>query len=86
MAGIHPTSLSGIERGKVNGFICTYLNLAKALEVSLADLVDTSTDSREEQTWREARTLLEKTKTLDPKRRAVYLDAALKLLERIESI
>ncbi len=41
-ANLHPTSLSGIERGKVNGFIGNYANLAHALKVPLAELVDTS--------------------------------------------
>ena len=85
-AGLHPTSLSDIERGKANGFICNYFNLAEALEVSLADLVDTSADIDDSQSWREVRTLLKKVYSLDEKRRAVYLDAALKLFERVESI
>jgi transcriptional regulator with XRE-family HTH domain len=86
LAGLHPTSLSDIEHGKVNGFICNYSNIALALEVSLADLVDTSSDIGDIESWYEVRTLMGRVKTLDEKKRAVYLDSAIKLLERIESI
>lgn len=86
MAGLHPTSLSDIEHGKVNGFICNYFNLATALGVSLSDLVDTSSDIGQIESWKEVRSLMAKVKTLDEKRQAVYLDAAFKLFERVESI
>lgn len=86
MAGLHPTSLSNVERGKVDSAVSNYINLAHALGVTLAELVDTSTDLGDGESWREARMLMEKVKTLDDKRRAVYLDAAKKLFEKIESI
>jgi transcriptional regulator with XRE-family HTH domain len=86
MAGLHPTSLSDLEHGKVNGFICNYQNLANALGVSLADLVDYQTCVEEQESWREFQTLLAKAKALDEKRRAVFLDAAAKLIEKLESI
>lgn len=86
LAGLHPTSLSNIERGKVNSIISNYANLAIALNVSLADIVDTTTNMGDGESWREARILLEKLKGLDSKKRAVYLDAAGKLFEKIESI
>jgi transcriptional regulator with XRE-family HTH domain len=86
LAGIHPTSLSELERGRVNGFIGNYFSLAKALDVTLADLVDTDADLGDAQSWREVRDLLGMIRSLDEKRRAVYLDAAVKLFERLESI
>ena len=54
--------------------------------MSLADLIDTSTDVGDVQTWREMRDLMNQVKKLDSKRQAVYLDAAKKLFDRIESI
>ena len=86
LTGLHPTSISEIERGKVNGFICNYFNLAAVLNVSLADLVEPSTDLGDGRFWDEIRTLLAMVKTLDEKKRAVYLDSALKLFERVNSI
>jgi XRE family transcriptional regulator, regulator of sulfur utilization len=86
LAGLHPTSLSYIERGKVDSVISNYARLAKALGITLAELVDTATNFEDSESRREARILLERLKGLDKKRRAVYLDAALKLFERIESI
>jgi transcriptional regulator with XRE-family HTH domain len=86
LAGLHPTSLSDIERGKVNGFICNYFNLAVALDVSLADLVDKCTDADNLESMRQTRTLIRQIQTLDPKKRAVYLDAASKLFERIDAL
>lgn len=61
-------------------------SLAQALGVTLAELVDTTTDFGDGESWREARMLMERGKTLDDKRRAVYLDAAAKFFEKIESI
>jgi transcriptional regulator with XRE-family HTH domain len=81
-----PTSLSGIERGKVSSKIGNYASLAQALDISLAELVDATTDFGDSESWRAARMLIEKLKGLDSKKRAVYLDAANKLIERIESI
>ncbi len=86
ISGLHPTSLSNIERGKVDSAVSNYISLAQALGVTLAELVDTSTDLGDGESWREARMLMERVKTLDDKRRAVYLDAAAKLFEKIESI
>ena len=86
LAGLHPVSMSNIECGKVNVVISTYFSLAKALDVELADLLDTATDADNGNSWHEMRTLFEKSKKLDAKKRAVYLDAVLKLFERIESI
>jgi transcriptional regulator with XRE-family HTH domain len=87
LAGLHPTSISDIELGKVNAFVCNYFNLAKALGVSLADLLDASGDIDEVESWRgELATLVDQIKRLDGRKRGVYLDAAVKLFERIESI
>ena len=86
LACMHPTSLSHIERGKVDSVLSNYASLAQALDISLAELVDTATDFGDDESWREARILLERLKGLDKKRRAVYLEAALKLFERVESI
>lgn len=86
LAGLHPTSLSDIERGKVNGALGTFRNLAEAMDVSLAELVDTSTDAMEVEDWREMRTLSLRINKLDSKKRAVFIEAALKLLDKVESI
>jgi transcriptional regulator with XRE-family HTH domain len=87
LAGLHPTSISDIELGKVNAFICNYFNLAKALGVSLADLFDASADFDEvESSWEELAALVDQIRNLDRRKRAVYLDAAGKLFERVDSI
>lgn len=86
MASLHPTSLSDLEHGKVNGFVCNYHNLATALGISLSELVDVSTDLEVGPSLRELQNLLGKVKTLDEKKRAVFLDAAVKLYEKIETI
>lgn len=86
LAGLHPTSLSGIERGTVSSKIGNYASLATALGVPLAELVDTSMDFADSDSWREARALMERVKSLDHKRRAVYFEAAAELLARIEAI
>ena len=86
LAGLHPTSLSNLERGKVNGFIGHYFKLAKALDVSPADLFDVSAHATDFEFGRKVRSLMESTKKLDSNRRAVFIDAAYKLLERIDSI
>jgi transcriptional regulator with XRE-family HTH domain len=88
LIGLHPTSLSGIERGTVSSKIGNYASLAQALGVTLSELVDTTTDfgNSDRESWRVARILIEKLKGLDSKKRAVYLDAANKLFERVESI
>lgn len=39
LAGLHPTYISDIERGKVNASICAYLGIAQGLGLSLAELV-----------------------------------------------
>uniref|UniRef100_UPI0018E0C001 helix-turn-helix domain-containing protein n=1 Tax=Geomonas edaphica TaxID=2570226 RepID=UPI0018E0C001 len=86
LAGLHPTSLSDIERGKVNAALGTFRNLAEAMDVSLVDLVETFTDAMGGDAWREMQTLSQRIKKLEPKRRAVFIDAALKLLDKVESI
>ena len=86
LADLHTTSLSSIERGKVSSKIGNYASLAQALGITLSDLVDTSTSFEDGESWREARILFVRLKGLDKKRRAVFLDEAAKLFERIESI
>jgi hypothetical protein len=67
----------------VSSKIGNYASLAQAFGVTLAELVFGDNDS---ESWRKARMLLEMVKTLDDKRRAGYLDAANKLIERIDAI
>lgn len=71
LAGLHPRSVSDIESGKVNGFVCNYFNLAKTLGVSLADLFDASADFDEVETSREElAALIVQIRNLDRKKRA----------------
>jgi transcriptional regulator with XRE-family HTH domain len=44
LAGLHPVYIVKVERGKVKASICTYLFLAKALGITLSELVELPED------------------------------------------
>lgn len=45
LANLHPTYISEIERGKVNASIFTFYQLAGALKIEFADLLNLPTES-----------------------------------------
>lgn len=76
LAGLHPTYVSDIERGKVNASINSYFMVAKALKVSLSEIVALPMKSGDRNLDNEIASLFSLVKDLDRNRQTLFLSLA----------
>lgn len=86
LADLHPTYVSGIERGKVNSSITTCRQLAEALDMPLAELVALPEDISDERISSELVSIHARIRTLDSRKQDVFFAAARNILTTIEDL
>lgn len=74
LAGLHPVYIVKIERGKVRASICTYLFLAKALDMALSELVVLPEDETQLERDGELFGLFQMAKRLDNEKHMVFTE------------
>jgi transcriptional regulator with XRE-family HTH domain len=86
LANLHPTYISEIERGKVNASIFTFYQLAGALKIEFADLLNLPTESVDRVLENELAELIGKIRQMDKKKQKMFLQAMKGMLNGMDSI
>ncbi len=86
LASLHPTYMGDIERGQVNASLCCYAGIAKALNISLSELVEFPADMKDMKVQDEMMVIYEKVGNLDKKMQTFFFDAVKNLVKSIESV
>lgn len=84
LAGLHPTYISNIERGKVNASIYSYYSVASALDIQLEDLVGFPPDLVDADLENDLAMILMQVRKLDKKKRIIFISSVKGLLSGIE--
>jgi transcriptional regulator with XRE-family HTH domain len=84
MANLHPTYISNIEQGKVNASLYSYYMIARALKVTLGELVDLPKDDTKRKIAVEVAGFLETLKKLDNKKRTLLMNTMKELISCME--
>jgi transcriptional regulator with XRE-family HTH domain len=74
LAGLHPVYIAKVERGKVKASICTYLFMAKALGITLSELVELPEDETLLERDSELFGLFQVAKRLDDEKHKVFTE------------
>lgn len=83
LSGLHPIFISNVENGKVKASICTYNNIANALEMDLSELVEIP---GEKESWESSLVVLFQTvKNLDIHKQKIFAETVKGLLCGLES-
>jgi hypothetical protein len=77
--------MGDVERGQVNASLCCYNGIAMALNITLSELVD-FTSNMKDMKARDEMVLYEKVGKLDAKMQAVIFEAVKNLVKSIESV
>jgi transcriptional regulator with XRE-family HTH domain len=86
LAALHPTYISDIERGKVNASILTFEAVAGGLGLSLAELVAIGGSPEDVDFENSLTAMLNRVRSLDPKKRAAFIEASENLFFCIEKL
>jgi transcriptional regulator with XRE-family HTH domain len=86
LAGLHPTYISHIERGKVNASLYSYYMVAKALKVPLSEIVDIPAKSKDKSFDDKLVAVIGLAKELDRNRQAIFLSVAQGALNGIREL
>jgi len=84
LAGLHPTYISDIERGKVNASIYVYYLVATALDMRFVELIDLPSDITDAKFENEIVQIFIQVRKLDEKKRHLFLSSIKGLLSGIE--
>jgi len=84
LAGLHPTYISDIERGKVNASIYSFYMIANALEIPFSELVNISSIELNKNIENDLAVILSQFRSLGKKKQAIFLSAAKGLIAGIE--
>jgi transcriptional regulator with XRE-family HTH domain len=85
-ANLHPTYISDIERGKVNASITTYCQVARALDIPLAELLSLPEDPSDLRVSNELASLYARIRILNSKKQDAFFEAARNILSSIEGL
>lgn len=86
LAGIHPTYISDIERGKVNASIYTFYVVTQALDFPSLELVSSFSEKVDKQIEAEIAEMLALLRSLAKKKQVVFLSATKGLVSSIEKM
>ncbi len=86
LAGLHPTFISDIERGKSNAGILTYYQVAKALNVPLSELIKVPAGKIDQKTEAQISEMAMLARKLPKAKQAIFFAALKGLLTGLESI
>ncbi len=86
LAGLHPTYVSDIERGKVNASLFSFHLIASALEIDCSDLVRLSPQTLASEIESELVLLLIKVHQLEKKELELFVTTAKSIVDRLDSI
>lgn len=86
MAGLHPTYVGDIERGRVNASLGCYADIAMALGISLSELTNFQPNDHDEMLQNAMLPIYEMAVKLDEKRRQAFIEGVKSLLHAIQSI
>lgn len=84
LAGLHPTYISDIERGKVNASLYTFYTIANALDIPFSELVSFPSDKADKKIEAQIAEMLSSLRGLRKKKQAIFLSAAKGLISGIE--
>lgn len=85
-AGLHPTSISEIECGKVNASIYVYYTIANALEIPFPELVNIPSVEMDKKIEDEIAVMVSHLRAIGRKKQNIFLSAAKGLIAGIEKI
>lgn len=86
LAGLHPTYISDIERGKVNASIYVFYMIANALEIPFSELVNIPSVKIDIKIENEIAVMISQLRTLGKKKQLIFLSAAKGLISGIEQV
>ena len=84
LAGLHPTYISEIERGKVNASIYSFYKVATALEIPFSELVNIPSADMDRKIENEIAVILGQLRALGKRKQLVFLSAAKGLIGGVE--
>jgi transcriptional regulator with XRE-family HTH domain len=84
LSGLHPIFISNVENGKVKASICTYYNIAHALDMALSELVEMPAAN---ESWDSNLVVLfQSAKKLDIHKQKAFVDTVKGLLVGLEGL
>lgn len=86
LANLHPTYISEIERGKVNASAFTFYQLAHALKIEFADLLNLPAENVDRSLENELAEIIGRIRRMDKKTQKTFLLAMKGILSGLESI
>lgn len=86
LSGLHPTYISDIELGKVNGNIYSYFSIADALDLPFSDLVDIPVGKIDKDFESKVTEILSLLRNLEKSKRDLTLAAVIGLLSGVDQV
>lgn len=83
-ANLHPTYISEIERGRVNASIFSFYQLAQALNIEFADLLNLPSENIDQPLERELTEIIARIRTMEKQKRMLFITAMKGMLGGIE--
>lgn len=84
LSGLHPIFISNVENGKVKASICTYNNIANALDMALSELMEMP---GEKESWESGLVILfQSVKNLDIHKQKIFVETVKGLLLGLEGL